>query len=381
MPSEEGLSDPFKLLGFDCANMILSYLTPTEVVRCSLVNDALRQWSHLFMSVDGLRQSFRHYTETSSPDNNNTLLPVEYSTPASYRAFARRIDLNADGYLVVQYVLKQTSPVMSQFIRDAVFHLEEGKEMWHRDHEVNGSPELDPLYIGKNRVYYVTRFATETKLVAYDVKTGEQLYQSGLPEVGPFTPQFHFIFDRENEYLASRVVDYKSFRPSLCIILIGGANGQVAQMIEVQRGLSEFRGMLDSAAFTLRGCYRELPSIQLLIKYKLQPNGLFTRVSIDVLALPEDESEDSNYYSLTVDTFRLLGFAIIDTEFSDSLIRPLVLNLEELSDTSIRNGIEKALSEEGFHEEIGNWFTVAGQVYNFAIGNCWVKTKESVYNA
>ncbi|PGH14416.1 hypothetical protein AJ79_03059 [Helicocarpus griseus UAMH5409] len=65
---------PFGYINFDCMNMIISYLSPADVVQCTLVNKRWRQHIHAWISLFGLRRHWSHMAEArnskAGPDND-----------------------------------------------------------------------------------------------------------------------------------------------------------------------------------------------------------------------------------------------------------------------------------------------------------------------
>ncbi|EEH48794.2 uncharacterized protein PADG_04873 [Paracoccidioides brasiliensis Pb18] len=161
---------------------------------------------------------------------------------------AEVIDLSADGYLFV----RGTYINITMENRDLVFALEGPKLLWYQDGGEDELPRLHPLYIGKERVYFVTQVNTP-ELIAYGIKTGQRLYRSILP--GQFRNNtnpslFSFVRDKEHEFLAhvSRVRS-----PFVCVTLVSGIDGKVFQEIRIKddQWPLKFQGQPNVAAFAL----------------------------------------------------------------------------------------------------------------------------------
>lgn len=96
------------------------------------------------------------------------------------------------------------TPILIIGNSDMVFSLEGTKLLLRHDRTADGLPELQPLHIGRERVYYITMFS-KPELISYDIRTGRQLCRSTLPEKvnnRSRYPQFHFISDMDYEFLA-----------------------------------------------------------------------------------------------------------------------------------------------------------------------------------
>ncbi|EEH33974.1 hypothetical protein PAAG_05023 [Paracoccidioides lutzii Pb01] len=76
MSGQLSARDPFQMLNFDCISIVFTYLTPIDVVRCSLTSRTLREWSLSFMSGEGLRCHFPYSTDTGS-FKNDTFVPAK----------------------------------------------------------------------------------------------------------------------------------------------------------------------------------------------------------------------------------------------------------------------------------------------------------------
>ncbi|OAX84353.1 hypothetical protein ACJ72_01269 [Emergomyces africanus] len=296
-------------------------------------------------------------------------LPLPIRSPSRrYAPFAPHfIDVNAAGYLFVRVGIEEWCSRRIEFTHDMVFSLEGTKLLWHHDRDMDGLPELQPLHIGKERVYYITMFA-RPELIAYDVRSGRQLYRSPLPESidnNSHYPQFNFIFDKDHEFLAYVSRDCSHSSPSILIVLINGADGHVSQEIEVSdvHWPLELKEQPNVAAFALERKKQSFLNgrydLMIFEKYSLQEDGLFALTSRDLFTLKGSTIPDRTFIYL--DPFRLLAFAMIDAT-SDSTI-PHVLELRKLSDTNLRNKIEVELGEEGVRKKVDNWFTLGAAGY------------------
>ncbi|ODH40105.1 hypothetical protein ACO22_01686 [Paracoccidioides brasiliensis] len=247
-----------------------------------------------------------------SDSTNQEIEDTEPSSPHSFRAEV--IDLSADGYLFVRGTVRRNYPSHFEFTRDLVFALEGPKLLWYQDGGEDELPRLHPLYIGKERVYFVTQVNTP-ELIAYGIKTGQRLYRSILP--GQFRNNtnpslFSFVRDKEHEFLAhvSRVRS-----PFVCVTLVSGIDGKVFQEIRIKddQWPLKFQGQPNVAAFALE---RNLSNflgkdldLKLFEKYSHQRNGMFTIVSRD-LFIVEGSAAGTRY--VYVDPFRHLAFAMTD---------------------------------------------------------------------
>ncbi|OJD15823.1 hypothetical protein AJ78_03966 [Emergomyces pasteurianus Ep9510] len=292
-------------------------------------------------------------------------LPLTVCPPSPGHApFAPHfIDVNAKGYLFVRVGIEERCSRRIESTHDMVFSLSGTKLLWHHDRDVDGLPELQPLHIGKERVYYITMFA-RPELIAYDIRSGRQVYRSPLPEKidnNSRCPEFNFIFDEDHEFLAYVSQECSRSSPPIHIVLINGANGHVSQEIEVPDASwpLELKEQPNVAAFALESKKQNFLNgrydLMIFDKYSLQADGLFTLASRDLFALNGSATPDRTF--IYVDPFRLLAFAMVDAT-SDSTI-PRVLELKKLSDTNLRGKIEAELGGKGVREKVHNWFTSA----------------------
>ncbi|KLJ13265.1 hypothetical protein EMPG_11787 [Blastomyces silverae] len=277
------------------------------------------------------------------------------------------IDVNAEGYLFVRVGIEEWCSRRIKSNHDMIFSPEHTKLLWHHYRALHGLPELQPLHIGRQRVYYVTMFS-KPELIAYDIRTGRQLYRSTLPEKvnnKSHYPQFYLIFDMDSEFLAYVSRDLSLSSQFIYVVLVSGADGRVSQEIEVSdvSWTLEFKEQPDLTAFALERRKQSIANAKydLIIfeKYALQPDGLFAMTSRHSFLLDIIASPDRTF--IYVDPFRLLAFAMIDAT-SDFTI-PRVLEPRKLSDTNILSEVEAALREKGPDERIDNWFTLSASSY------------------
>ncbi|PGG98054.1 hypothetical protein GX51_07028 [Blastomyces parvus] len=163
---------------------------------------------------------------------------------------------------------------------------------------LDGLPELQPLNIGRERVYYITMFS-KAELIA-------------LCLAGLFT--LISIYSRLTLY----------------------ADGRVSQEIEVSdvSWTLEFKEQPNVTAFALERRKQSILNGKcdsiIFEKYALQSDGLFAMTSRDSFLVNISASPDRIF--TCVNRFRLLAFATI--EMTGDLTTPRVLEPRELPDTN-----------------------------------------------
>ncbi|KAK2802131.1 hypothetical protein FQN50_007495 [Emmonsiellopsis sp. PD_5] len=381
--------DPFKLLNFDCINIIFRYLTPIEVLQCSLVSRVFRAWAHSFIITDGLNHHFAHYADTGD-FNSDSLSPVKRyaqfaqlqhafkqgkpssvlkfrcsdelnvrgnfavwiycskwiryhplrtspreryrseiepirklkipNIPPSKSFLPRSLVLNDEGYLLARghlapffvYHRPDDPPVRkSDDSRDIMVQLEGPRFMWHHDY-----PDARewPFCIGKERVYYLTT-NDGPALLAYDIKTGHQLYRSALPnkiDLRLGSPVFQLLRDETDEIIAFQVLASLTELPIKRIIfVVNGSNGQTFQELDFEGpGLSHQHADTSTLILERHSIKLREPdcSVILFETFSRRSGGFFAKTSTNAFIISEDIRPNVN--SLWIDTLRRLAFVI-----------------------------------------------------------------------
>ncbi|OJD25530.1 hypothetical protein ACJ73_03101 [Blastomyces percursus] len=175
-------------------------------------------------------------------------------------------------------------------------------------------PELQPLHIGRERVYYITMFS-KPELIAYNIRIERQLYRLTLPKKvnnKSHYPQFYLIFDMDNEFVVYVSRDFSPSSPFIYVTLEFKEQPNVTAFALEQRNQSVLKAKYDLIIFE---------------KYALQPDGLFAVASRDSFLLNISASPERTFI--------------------------------KLSDADILSDVGAALGEDGLDERIDNWLTLS----------------------
>ncbi|KAK2739709.1 hypothetical protein FQN55_009299 [Onygenales sp. PD_40] len=342
--------DPFKLLNFDCINIIFRDLTPIEILRCSLVSRTFREWAHSFIITDGLNHHFAHYTDTGD-FNSDSLSPVKryaqfaqlqrafkQGKPSSVLKFPCSDELKVRGNFAawihcskwIRYHPLRASPreryrseiepirklkipnlpgMESDDSRDVMVQLKGPRFMWHHDY-----PDARewPLCIGKESIYYLTTIDGPA-LLAYDIKTGHRLYRSALPDKIDLrlgSPVFQLLRDEMDEILAFQSLTEPHRK--LIIFMVNGSNGQTFQELDIEgRGLSRQHAKASTLVLQRYPIIRQGTTCSVLLfdKFSRCSSGLFARTSTNAFIFSMDISFSGR--RLWIDTLRRLASVIL----------------------------------------------------------------------
>ncbi|KAK2801598.1 hypothetical protein FQN50_007659 [Emmonsiellopsis sp. PD_5] len=366
------LADPFTLLNLDCLNIILAQLTPSDIIRCQMVNRLWRDRLSSWISVFGIRCHWPHLVHEVAPldpeltvkrykyiaERDDNLEKGKASSCRTYQisvgAFFRVegdyavwlenravyyqflpyredsschpkkqlqlplglgleiyngeiqfIGLNREGYLVLSIGSK------NQFLDSKLIFavdLKTGMEMWRR--EKRQDPWDFPLLVGKNRIYYsVTDDSEQHKLAAWDVRTGDVLYETS------FTHDRHWFacelirHDSPDILICLGERDpvqshYLLSRPDF-VSLFDGTSGSIIQGLEVEWMFDLTILPLIDGTFAVVGLTNEMRTIGIDV-YSPMSNGLFTKIRTDYV----DRATTDRYAKFAFDpcSLRYLDF-------------------------------------------------------------------------
>ncbi|KAK2781940.1 hypothetical protein FQN52_001249 [Onygenales sp. PD_12] len=298
--------DPFKLLNFDCINIIFRDLTPIEILRCSLVSRTFREWAHSFIITDGLNHHFAHYTDTGD-FNSDSLSPVKRY--AQFAQLQRAFKQGKPSSVLKFPCSDELKGMESDDSRDVMVQLKGPRFMWHHDY-----PDARewPLCIGKESIYYLTTIDGPA-LLAYDIKTGHRLYRSALPDKIDLrlgSPVFQLLRDEMDEILAFQSLTEPHRK--LIIFMVNGSNGQTFQELDIEgRGLSRQHAKASTLVLQRYPIIRQGTTCSVLLfdKFSRCSSGLFARTSTNAFIFSMDISFSGR--RLWIDTLRRLASVIL----------------------------------------------------------------------
>ncbi|KAA8645236.1 F-box protein [Aspergillus tanneri] len=256
------------------------------------------------------------------------------------------LQLNDDGCLLFR---ARTHRSNSPAVRDRVICLKSGEELWKQDidhPDWSSQPDLVPLLIGKERVYYTRTSEPTHYLLAYEFRTGKLAYEvptdCSLSKNDP-NQLVELIRDKGEEFIVNL-----SQRTSPCDLTIyDGGSGCAIEKCEYQ-GLCRFTltTVPNTGTFTLMADVSK-SRFKILLRFSRQSKDSFLCVGREGLSWERGHSKD--------DEFAVDPSTLFMVSFQQKRPIPKVWKLVECTDPELRDIVNEALLEGGASDIRVNW--------------------------
>ncbi|KAL2867839.1 uncharacterized protein BJX67DRAFT_77994 [Aspergillus lucknowensis] len=354
--------DPLRILSVECSSAVFEYLSASDVARCEGVSrgwgDFVRRWIVSF----GLRLFYQHeldihalsdpeerlqeyrrqvalrrnlklgqpssvrkyesaksftvsgkygvwikhnegvFCQDLSPRADGSLHPVRQLDSvdplASCYLAGHLLTLGANGHLLVRYPLE---PRPGQEVRDTLYCLESGRQLWSHDSRFPGYSDDDyayiPLCVGEKRVYFgtVSSGSRPSRIRAYGLRSGDLLYDAetiahtathlGRPDTReyPYGHPLEILKVGKDEVLLAFKPDSKAAEWVATIHLINGADGTLRQGIRIIHAGVPYVALSTNCAEFAIVSHRSHHPIVKIQTFACQNNGEFAASRVDLV--------------------------------------------------------------------------------------------------